>query len=322
MNIAENLQLLQQTKEDIYQAIIAVGGELEASAPFSAYPEAILALSGDTPTPTPEPTSAVTISSVQDPAFRIDYSDINTGITDCKIGISTSSAMTWDDWSSNNYAYANTHTSSSARSWQMNLGLSRGTFGVERASDDSQQSLQNKLSLKTLSAGTWYVKVWVSYDDWATASAITPVVEVVPPPEPDEPSEIPEGLHKFTISESQWPDCAMMVEAFYNPDKLRKGETGSQTVNIYEDPNGEPVNTIAYNGYVIGGETEVDVQNSDFNAGVYCSNLNDWSPYISNPLAFKLECRTAGTYYIEVVDHANPKFYDVNGIQIYPDNAQ
>lgn len=51
MNIAENLQLLQQTKEDIYQAIIAVGGELEASAPFSAYSAAIMAIptGGETP---------------------------------------------------------------------------------------------------------------------------------------------------------------------------------------------------------------------------------------------------------------------------------
>lgn len=131
---------------------------------------------------------------------------------------------------------------------------------------------------------------------------------------------IPEGLHKFSISQAEFPDYAMTVEAFYNPDELSKGETGSQTVNIYEDPNGEPLNTITYNGYVVGGTPEVDVQNTNANAGVYCSNLSEWSSYTTNPLAFKLECRTAGDYYIEVADHANPKFYDVNGTQIYPDN--
>ena len=314
MNIAENLQLLQQTKEDIYQAIIAVGGELEASAPFSAYPEAILALSGDTPTPTPEPTSAVTISSVQDPAFRIDYSDINTGITDCKIGISTSSAMTWDDWSSNNYAYANTHTSSSARSWQMNLGLSRGTFGVERASDDSQQSLQNKLSLKTLSAGTWYVKVWVSYDDWATASAITPVVEVVPPPEPDEPSEIPEGLWQFNISQEGGTNV-IWVEGFMSNDK---SNTWQETVvNIYGDPNSEPVNSITYSFNSKFDEGEVSQTNSS--AGLYAEQYNAVNSS-NDPIVLGLSCSIAGKYYIEVVDHENPRFYNDEMVQIYPDN--
>lgn len=56
MNIAENLELLQNTKLDIYQAIIAVGGDLSSGAPFSAYSEAILALpvsTGETPTPEP-----------------------------------------------------------------------------------------------------------------------------------------------------------------------------------------------------------------------------------------------------------------------------
>lgn len=131
---------------------------------------------------------------------------------------------------------------------------------------------------------------------------------------------IPEGLHKFTISQSNWPDCAMMVEAFYNPDELKKGERGSQTVNIYTDPFGEPVNSITYNGYVIGGVPDVDVQNSDFNAGVYCTNSSDWTPYETGSQAFKLECRTAGDYYIEVADHTDPKFFDANGTQIYPDN--
>lgn len=62
MNIAENLALLQNTKSNIYQAIIAVGGDLSSGAPFSAYSEAILVLdvnTGTTPdtgeTPTPEP---------------------------------------------------------------------------------------------------------------------------------------------------------------------------------------------------------------------------------------------------------------------------
>jgi hypothetical protein len=41
MNIQENLELLQQTKEDIYQSIIDKGGDLESSAPFSAYSSAI-----------------------------------------------------------------------------------------------------------------------------------------------------------------------------------------------------------------------------------------------------------------------------------------
>lgn len=137
---------------------------------------------------------------------------------------------------------------------------------------------------------------------------------------PEQGGDIPEGLWKFDISQSQWPDCAMMVEAYFNPYELKKGETGSQTVNIYTDPSGEPVNTITYDGYVIGGAKEMDVQNTNANAGVYCTNSSDWTPYISNPLSFKLECRTAGKYYIEVVDHANPKFYDVNGTQIYPNN--
>lgn len=182
MNISENLTLLAQTKENIRQAIITMGGTVEASAPFSTYPQAILA--------------------------------IPTGGT-----------------------------------------------------------------------------------------------------------SIPEGLHEFTLSQSQWPDYAMTVEAYFNPDELQRGETGSQTVNIYTDPLGEPVNSITYNGYVVGGMPEMSVQNTNNNAAVYCSNSSDWSPYTTNPLAFKLECSTAGTYYIEVVEHTNPRFYDANGNQIYPDNA-
>lgn len=133
-------------------------------------------------------------------------------------------------------------------------------------------------------------------------------------------TSIPEGLHKFSISQAEFPDYAMMVEAFYNPDELSKGETGSQVVNIYSDPSGEPINTITYDGYVVGGMPDVNVQNTDYNnAGVYCSNTSDWVPFETNPLAFKLECRTAGTYYIEVVGHTDPRFYDANGTQIYPE---
>lgn len=62
MNIQENLQLLQQTKENIYQAINSKGGDIESGTPFSGYAQAILDLTGDTRPVLPEGVYEITVN--------------------------------------------------------------------------------------------------------------------------------------------------------------------------------------------------------------------------------------------------------------------
>lgn len=136
-------------------------------------------------------------------------------------------------------------------------------------------------------------------------------------PEPDEPSgEIPEGLWGFDV-EQEGGTNVMWVEAFMDNDM---SSTPQETVvNIYEDPNDSPVNTITYS--YISKFSEGYVNQTDSSAGLYAVQYVAFDTG-NSPIILGLSCNTAGYYYIEVVNHTNPRFYDDTVTQIYPDNAQ
>lgn len=151
MNIAENLALLQNTKLDIYQAIITMGGDLSSGAPFSAYSEAILALdvnTGTTPdtgeTPTPEPVVNYTYAMSLDGG-----STFGTGNLD----------GSWDDsigsWTRN---YIELHRGSG--DWQYGNFVSSGTVSPSSytvVDDPIQTGIQDYDIDYDDDQGQWYV---------------------------------------------------------------------------------------------------------------------------------------------------------------------
>lgn len=127
-------------------------------------------------------------------------------------------------------------------------------------------------------------------------------------------SGIPEGLWEFDVSQEGGTNV-IWVEGFMENNM---SSTPQETiVKIYEDPNGEPINTITYS--YISKFSEGDVSQTNSSAGLYAAQYNAVNS-INDPILLGLSCNTAGTYYIEVVDHANPRFYDDTVTEIYPNN--
>lgn len=128
---------------------------------------------------------------------------------------------------------------------------------------------------------------------------------------------IPEGLWKFNVTQEGGTNV-IWVEGFMTKDK---SNTLQETVvNIYDedqDLNGEPINSITYSYNSKLSDEEVSQTNSS--AGLYAEQHSAFDTS-NDPIVLGLSCNNAGYYYIEVVNHANPRFYDNTMTQIYPDN--
>ena len=128
-------------------------------------------------------------------------------------------------------------------------------------------------------------------------------------------SGIPEGLWQFDVSQEGGTNV-MWVESFMEWEI--PNDPVSTVVNIYEDPNGEPINSITYEFTPKFSQEVITQTNSS--AGLYAAENTGAIDTNNDPRTVGISCNTAGTYYIEVVGHTNPRFYDDTNTEIYPNN--
>lgn len=127
--------------------------------------------------------------------------------------------------------------------------------------------------------------------------------------------EIPEGLWEFDVSQEGGTNV-IWIESFM--EWAIPIDPVSTVVNIYEDPNGEPINSITYEFTPKFSDESITQTNSS--AGLYAAENSGAIDAYNDPPTVGISCNTAGTYYIEVVDHTNPRFYDDTNTEIYPNN--
>lgn len=319
MTIEENLTLLANTKESIRQAINNKGGEIETGTPFSGYANAISSLPSGGQEVLPEGVYAIDVTSTGETPASSDidwyagfasiqsFDPEGTRYQDRYINVWTTAPA-----SSGNPDYV-IHITYDTRAgagvaqddaWRYSpIYISYG-YAVKEVEDPAIGG--NTIWLAFFSAretGRYYIQV-VDNDHPLIGSNYA-----LPPS-----GEIPEGLWKFNISQEGGTNV-IWVEGFMTNDK---SNTWQETVvNIYGDPNGEPVNSITYSYNSKLSDEEVSQTNSA--AGLYAEQYNVFDTS-NDPIVLGLSCNTAGDYYIEVADHANPRFYDDTITQIYPDN--
>lgn len=317
MNIADNLALLAQTKENIRQAINRKGVVLESSAPFSAYSAAIMAISAATPTPEPvNYTYALSMDNGADyGAGELD------GAWDDSIGAWTMNYVDLyygsGDWEQGNFVSSGT-VSPSAYSLENNpdgAGVSDTDYNVGFDNEQGKWYIQANDNTVNYSDQGEFFCVKATSGNSVDISGATMTVNIgTVDARPEQGGEIPEGLWKFNVTQEGGTNV-IWVEGFMENNK---SSTPQETiVKIYEDPNGEPINTITYS--YISKFSEGDVSQTNSSAGLYAAQYSSVNSS-NDPILLGLSCNTAGTYYIEVVDHANPRFYDDTNTEIYPNN--
>lgn len=318
MNIEENLTLLANTKESIRQAINTKGGSVESGTPFSGYSEAISSLPSGGPEVLPEGIYAIDITSTGETQASSDidwyagFASIQSfdpeGIRyqDRYINVWTTAPA-----SSGNPDYTihvNYDTSTHEVGVEQNdaylyspLYISYG-YAVKEVEDPANSG--NTIWLAFLSAretGRYYIQV-VGNDHPLIGSNYA-----LPP-------GIPEGLWEFDISSEFIANHnSLLVTLPLNHDNSTTEQHA--TVNIYQDPNGQPVNRIEF-VYVDKTQNGTLTQtNTYYMYGDSVGYLNGYG------VLAVLLCQMSGKWYIEVVGNTNPRFYDnQTGQEIYPNN--
>ena len=312
MNIAENLQLLLNTKESIRQAINEKAGDtlVESGAPFSAYSTAILSLCAE-----PDPCD---IDPCSDPECP--------GYVDCYcIGYSCDPNSDCYDPVACGDCQSNPCVSPGCPEYDE--CQCEGTGCPDPCDEDPCSDPTCPGYDPCECEGPCASPSCEGYDECQCEGTGCDTC----------PESIPFGRYQFTLNQGDVIQVeAVGTESYFNPGGgcTPAEYSWNRTVYVYDSPTGTtPINTISVDEYKNYDWPPEDVgSNTNDNAGVVvwtgsgdyekAGEVQTGSTQCDGVGTLFLHCETAGTYYFELSGYTSPRFWDGAGNEMTPECLQ